>query len=622
MNWGARIQTRVKTGYCLMAFLILTGSSGYCGDLKDSAIQAVQKINEAYSNRKLNEKRYMDTMYVTMRDLLSANIHFSSKELLTLLGPYRKVVWSQSPGTQYKRNFYGILSNEAQMSGKYGEMLYYAERINQLQQIESKRPSLTALSIIADYYLTHASYDKVKNLFEQNKAYLQTIPDIAGGQEMHINDVVQAVIVLQKSAQALFELKDILAGTRAFELIQKIDRAANTRTDINDNVKANITFLSCMAEYQYATVQKNALKQQELFRRMTNLQQDKQTPDYMKYYIESCLIDWKIAFYLHHHNTDSSAHYIKIYKAFIQGEAIPYNRYLLHKYQAQNLYNTGRFRASADMLNAASDALDSTRATLINDIDEMMYARVKAEDQQVLLTSTEVAYEKTKRRLRIILSSSMIFLLTIISAFFFYRQLQKNKFLRFKLNLARNIHDETNPALLHARVLARSFRKSDTDEKTELEKNIEHTMILIRSLSHDLKSTKQQTIADVIHHTEDILNKLNIGNTFNYKITRQLDIKRLISHYQFAELKAILNECITNSIKHANFDEINISFIQKGSGLMISYSDNGKGWDTPEEGTGIGLQNMRERVQRLNADFSLVNDYPNRYQIHITLQLR
>jgi len=84
---------------------------------------------------------------------------------------------------------------------------------------------------------------------------------------------------------------------------------------------------------------------------------------------------------------------------------------------------------------------------------------------------------------------------------------------------------------------------------------------------------------------------------------------------------SVLNECITNTIKHASFDKISLTFANNGNKLAITYSDNGKGWEMPAGG-GIGMRNMQERIAQLNGEWKIDNDYPNGYRIHISCLLR
>lgn len=196
------------------------------------------------------------------------------------------------------------------------------------------------------------------------------------------------------------------------------------------------------------------------------------------------------------------------------------------------------------------------------------------------------------------------------------------RFVDFKLNLARNIHDETNPALLYARMLAKKQRLDYAPESGgELEDHIGLTMEHIRSLSQDLKSEQQLAVGDLLRDTRAILDKMSALSGFSYSIKDPLNRKRFLSHYQYHNLKAILQECIANSIKHAEFGQIAITFAIDINRLKISYSDNGKGWPGDQQMSGIGLQNMRDRIKKLNGDFVISNHYPDGYRIEMSIKL-
>ncbi len=56
-----------------------------------------------------------------------------------MLDMYRQLIWKDKKNEGRKREYYGILSNQAQMSDRSGEMLYYAEKIDKLERETKKR---------------------------------------------------------------------------------------------------------------------------------------------------------------------------------------------------------------------------------------------------------------------------------------------------------------------------------------------------------------------------------------------------------------------------------------------------------------------------------------------------
>ncbi|MEM9681289.1 MAG: ATP-binding protein, partial [Bacteroidota bacterium] len=74
----------------------------------------------------------------------------------------------------------------------------------------------------------------------------------------------------------------------------------------------------------------------------------------------------------------------------------------------------------------------------------------------------------------------------------------------------------------------------------------------------------------------------------------------------------IIQELISNSIRHGNAKTINVIIKQSGDFLTIEYKDNGIGFDTEaiDRKAGIGLQNIESRVAILNGSM-VIESKPN-----------
>ncbi|WP_157977264.1 sensor histidine kinase [Taibaiella helva] len=559
-----------------------------------------------------------------MRNCLSEQVFFTHKELLDMLDPYRQVIWRDKKNEARKHDYYGILSNQAQMSGRDGEMLYYAEKFDKLEQESKHRRSLTALSIIAIYYEGQRSNEKIKALYEKEKGYLRGIPVIADKEKLDKYDLVQAITLLEQSARALYELNDTLSGKEAERILEAIAALAKAKYKDDLNVMARIAVAQILSFYRRAVAENNAPLMREAFQCLDAMLSDKNTLEYMKPYLYRTIADLKTAYYIHYADIDSASFYLGRYEEMVKDDPNLYSVFVSRKYKARLLYTEGKYKESADTYEKAMNALDTSRTLLVRDIDDMMYARAQSEEQQILLADAAARNKEAEKRL--FAASALIALLLIAGWFIirYIRRRQKNRLMEFKLNMARNIHDETNPALLYAKALIKASRSENGNGElvtAELDSHIGHTMALIRSLSHDLKSDKQYILYDLVAKTEQTLKKLNTGNEFAISIRSGIDKKRFISHYQFSQLMSVLNECITNTIKHASFDKINLTFANNGNKLAITYSDNGKGWER-HAGAGIGMRNMEERIAQLNGEWEIDNDYPNGYRIHISCLLR
>lgn len=610
----------------LISSIIVPVSRGYAGTNKDSAINMLNNITVAYQKGKIDETTYLKSIYSSIQQIMTQNVNLDNKELLHLLEPFRRLAWS-GKDYEYRRLYYTMLSNYAQMFARYGEMLYYGEKIDRLEQEATRRPSLAASTIIADYYMIHQAYPKMSALFAKEKDYLLRIPQIAKETHMDVTDLVQATFLLEKYSNALYRINDSPAIAAMETALEGIAGAATTGLKANKengNILANVEYSKISVLYHRASAREDTGLQQQVFRRMDGLLLDSITPDYLKPAIYNMSLYWRVSYYLKYYNADSLNQYLTLYEECMKNEEIPYNQYLLKRYKAEALYRAGRYKESADILQASDAHLDSSRSTLMQDIDNMLYAQAKSEEQQQQLKEADERNRRKEVTINIILVSGLVLITIGVGIVWYIRQRQRRRFLEFKLNLARNIHDETGPALLYAKTLARVAREKNDIEsgKSEMELHLEHTIEVIRSLSHDLKSDEQNTIGDIIATTEHTLKKLNVNNEFTYHLHEKIGEKRFLSHYQFSHLKAILQECITNTIKHASFNKIDIHFLRNGNKLIITYTDNGQGWHERNINAGIGMQNMKERTEKLNGDFVIINNYPKGYKVNLTVSLQ
>ena len=70
----------------------------------------------------------------------------------------------------------------------------------------------------------------------------------------------------------------------------------------------------------------------------------------------------------------------------------------------------------------------------------------------------------------------------------------------------------------------------------------------------------------------------------------------------------LLQEFLQNSLKHSKCRKIEISLDKKDEQLLITATDDGKGFDTSSSSTGIGLQNMQRRAEQINAVYKLSSE--------------
>lgn len=87
-------------------------------------------------------------------------------------------------------------------------------------------------------------------------------------------------------------------------------------------------------------------------------------------------------------------------------------------------------------------------------------------------------------------------------------------------------------------------------------------------------------------------------------------------------LYRIIQEIITNTIKHAKATEIYVNLTTKDNVLMTHINDNGKGFDFEKYrriNTGLGLKGILMRTSLLKGEITHSSDGGSKYQISIPL---
>jgi signal transduction histidine kinase len=73
----------------------------------------------------------------------------------------------------------------------------------------------------------------------------------------------------------------------------------------------------------------------------------------------------------------------------------------------------------------------------------------------------------------------------------------------------------------------------------------------------------------------------------------------------------IVQEQITNVIKHANANEVIIEIYQDKGVLVLTIKDDGVGFDLSSKRSGVGLQNISSRAELLDGEV-IINSSPGK----------
>lgn len=184
--------------------------------------------------------------------------------------------------------------------------------------------------------------------------------------------------------------------------------------------------------------------------------------------------------------------------------------------------------------------------------------------------------------------------------------------------IAQNLHDDVGGTLAVLRMLiANNEEKVAADDPQVV--LIDRIIGNVRDISHTL-SPQLLALLNLWEVVEDMCEHIN--KTGKLKIDFECAEAAKTDQWNGSTSLAIfrvIQELITNTIKHADATLINLNFDLSQNQLVIDYKDNGKGVDDVGIHDGMGMNNIISRLQMLGAGWEVHSEKNNGYHFMITL---
>lgn len=257
-------------------------------------------------------------------------------------------------------------------------------------------------------------------------------------------------------------------------------------------------------------------------------------------------------------------------------------------------------------------------------------ARFKNEEQQItiLKKDKDLALKENElissasRFKTLTLSFIALFLISLL-AFFWFQQRIKNQNQKAKIELdkallesteeereriARELHDSTGSMLTGIKLGLE--RASEEVGNNEIRENLEMHVKQVQEISHEVRRishamapaaidrlTFENLLSDLIG-TFNSIGGAKIDSSYSGNLEKLNKTERLM-------LFRIMQECLNNSFKHSEADEIHISLSVEPLSAELMYQDNGKGYDLNSNTDSFGLNGISKRIKYLNGEQTL-----------------
>jgi signal transduction histidine kinase len=160
------------------------------------------------------------------------------------------------------------------------------------------------------------------------------------------------------------------------------------------------------------------------------------------------------------------------------------------------------------------------------------------------------------------------------------------------------------------------------DKRLVLVKELQKIEAEIRTLSHDLSSENNFNNSDFTFLLHNLIkSNNNISNTeFTIDIDESFDWDDYSSLLKI-NVYRILQELFLNVNKYANANKCVLKIKAQDSVLYVSVSDDGVGFSVSKSANGIGLKNIKERLEILEGSVSILSDINEGAHFNISIPI-
>lgn len=294
---------------------------------------------------------------------------------------------------------------------------------------------------------------------------------------------------------------------------------------------------------------------------------------------------------------------------------LPINK--LHLEMARNYYDMKDYVHAYEYYERAFNLSDSLYTEQVNKELSDLTAKYETKEKELeIVRLNQINLEQEARTMRWTIATLVFaFALVILFLYYTFRRKRMQKEQEFRLaqryieglekertRLAKELHDGVCNDLLGIGMQVQCLQPTD-EAKKELLGLLEQVRGDVRFISHELMPPKfqQVTLAEAAQaYVEQLATPTSVRLSFSQD-TEEMDWKQVPEQVAY-EVYRILQEVLSNVVKHAGATEIGIHLSLESKNLTLEVTDNGKEYSNDGmPGNGIGLTTIQERVIALEG---------------------
>jgi signal transduction histidine kinase len=191
--------------------------------------------------------------------------------------------------------------------------------------------------------------------------------------------------------------------------------------------------------------------------------------------------------------------------------------------------------------------------------------------------------------------------------------------------IADDLHDNLGSKIATLKLYIQEIKneKADSADKENLLNKLtnlaDETYKEVRNIAHD-KNTGALINKGLIPSIKTIANEISITEKLQIEV-HNINVNKRIKNNIEIQVFRVVQELLTNIIKHAEATEVTIQFSEDENMLNVMVEDNGKGFDVNKIKYGLGLTNIEKRLEKIEGDIVIDSAIGNGTTIILNIPL-
>lgn len=580
-----------------------------------------------YEKGELSKSRYLHLADSLLISFFTGGTYFERKELEGHLSFFKDIAWSEKEFGMQRINYFEHFMNNALMQRKGGEAIYFSEKVSREITGDPDRKSLVELFTKCMFYIKNKNYTKAATFYKEEADLIRAYPESLKTGEVSADEALKAMHLLSIIITPYTELNDTTEVLNTVETAERLSHELKPLiSDDREKVAMTQILLNSMRYFKCIFLKDYPGAKTELLATRKLLDEEKNLAEYVSVAGEYNLLEWWISYYLEIKDNTNAAAYLERFAA-TPPISEDYNS-MLNTFRARLKANEGHYKEAYDIMVTAGKDKDGLYAGMMNELDDLLYSHTASEMSQIALQRAEA---EKKRQTAWIVVISVLAAGGLIAAYLrMRREKRKSAEIVALLNQEANLQiaileEEKRQASrkeqeriglelhdgLSASMAALLYQVGDIAAEipeagrklTEVRKQMEQVYQAVRNKSHYWHDNSGEGAGGYFQLQVEKLTQTLPDTRYAKEIEIDSDAVSSLGLNQRVEILRIVQEAVTNILKHARASVVNIFLYKKGSEIVLHISDNGKGFDPQKvkAGSGLGLKSISERAARLNG---------------------